>query len=56
MLGPTILCVVGQQCCVRLYGLLNSNKASTVHKTDKICVRLHMEQHEVGVFKFIPSA
>ena len=56
MLGPTILCVVGQQCCVRLYGLLNSNKASRVHKTDKICVRLHMEQHEVGVFKFIPSA
>ena len=44
LLGPTVLGVVGQQCCVRLHGPLESNfkifSNEPLHKIDNITISL----------------
>ena len=42
MLGPTILRVVGQQCCVRLHGPLAEECKCTVLKIEPLIFHIHL--------------
>ena len=48
MLGPTILRVVGQQCCVRLHGPLETNIAVLLQR-DLNAAFLNVTYFSIGV-------